>query len=137
MSSDLNQNPSFLKNIKSVAPKHCDLCGHMYDEADFHLVKNQQQQTVIHLRCHNCGNSYMLNVYSPMAGVLGSSRSQLNLDLTQPDELSKFAGQEPVSINQALDGFNLLVKSDFLAEFMQKKLQNSASGLNSAQKRSA
>ena len=80
-----NQDISkILQSIKGVAPKHCDSCGHKYGEADFNVLKNQTQQLIIHLRCQNCGNAYMLNIFNPQQGLVGSTRAQLNLDIIDP-----------------------------------------------------
>lgn len=103
-----------LKMVKNVAPKHCDICGHKYEDSDFHLVKNQGNQTVIHLRCDSCGNTYMLNVFNPAQGLLGSTRAQLNLDLAEANEVMNFAGNKPLTTNEALDAYNLLTKSSAL-----------------------
>jgi hypothetical protein len=107
--------------IKNVTPKHCDLCGNKYEEQDFNLVKTANQQATLHLKCRACGNSYLLNVFSPAAGMIGSSRSQLNLDLANAKEITKFASSGAISLNQALDAYNLFSKQPFVLESILKK----------------
>lgn len=124
-SSSANIN-NIIKNVRGIAPKHCDFCGNKYEDSDFQVIRTQAQQSVIHLQCRGCGNSYMLNIYNPMGGLLGSSRSQLNLDITDTKELMHFAGTKPVTSNEALDGYNLFARSEFLEEFFQSQKSTEA-----------
>jgi|GEM_PF-1069147 len=112
---------NFQKMIRNIAPRHCDFCGHKYSEEDFHLVKMQGQNAVVHLKCAQCNSSYMLNIYSPGTGVLGSSRMQLNLDLEDNQEITQFANNTAVTRNEALDAFNLLVEDPKIHELLNKK----------------
>lgn len=110
---------NILKHAKGVVPKHCDNCGTKYSEKDFNLVGDDSQQASIHIHCHNCGNNYMLNVFNPIGGLIGSSRSQLHLDLSDSEELEKFAGSRSVSQDDALDAYNLLAKTEILEVYLK------------------
>lgn len=94
---------NFIKNLLAIAPKHCDNCGSKYLESDFKVVKNSPVSTVLHLRCRSCDNAYMLNVLSPMNGLVGAQRTPVNIDLEQGDEIQKFAGKETVGRDEAID----------------------------------
>jgi RNase P subunit RPR2 len=120
-----------IESIRSVSPKHCDSCGYKYKEDDFKLVKSQNQQATVHLRCQNCGNSYLLNIFSPSMGMIGSSRSQLNLDVTHPQELVKFVKAGSITMNEALDAYNLFIRRAASIEgiFRKKSLHHSQSTL--------
>lgn len=113
-----NLNKDNQQAVKSLAPRHCDLCGNKYTESDFNVMRSTPQQTVIHLHCKSCGNSYMLNVFSPVNGFLGSSRAPINLDLTTAKELTMFAGRKPIAVDEALDAYNAIYKSDALTQFI-------------------
>ncbi len=116
----MKQKPEVLKNIMQIAPKFCDVCGTQYQTKNFNVVKNEGQQLVVHLKCSNCGNGYMLNIFNPMHGVFGTTRSQVNLDIESPKELMKFASSKSLSINEALDAHNILMKSPVLDFFLEK-----------------
>lgn len=111
------EKEAFINQVKAIAPKHCDVCGTKYTDEDFSNIKSNNQQTVVHLRCRNCGNAYILNIYSPVPGIIGSARSQVNLDLTDTNELMTFAGSKSVTADDALDAMNLLTKSPALLDF--------------------
>lgn len=111
-----------LNQAKGIVPKHCDNCGNKYSQSDFSLMNESSQQTTIHIKCHNCNNSYVLNVYNPVAGLIGSSRSHLNLDISDSEELMKFAGSDAISRDQALDAYSLIAKTTML-ELYIKSLQ--------------
>jgi hypothetical protein len=55
----------------------------------------------------------MLNVVSPMQGMVGASRMPLNLDLLSSNEISKFAGKEPTDQNEAIDIFEQTSAENF------------------------
>lgn len=95
-----------LEAVKSITPKHCDNCGHKYGEQNFKLVKNDFSHKVIHIHCDSCGNSYLLNIVQPANGMFGSTRSQVNLDLSNVKEMMKFASENAISQNDALDAYN-------------------------------
>jgi hypothetical protein len=103
-----NAQQNFIKNFLSVAPKHCDNCGAKYSESDFKIIKNSNSNTVLHLKCSFCNNAYMLNVMSPVNGMVGTQRSAINIDLDGGDELQKFAGQDSIKIDEAIDVHTLL-----------------------------
>jgi hypothetical protein len=117
------QNPErdkMMEHIRNIAPKHCDLCGQKYHDHDFNLVKTAMGQATLHLKCHNCSNSYLLNIYSPAPGMIGSSRSQMNLDVESAKELVKFAGAKAISVNEALDVYNAIKQSPLLVSDLIK-----------------
>lgn len=116
------EQKNFIKNLLSVAPKHCDNCGAKYSETDFKVIKNGPASTVLHLKCTTCDNAYMLNVLSPMNGMVGAQRTPVNIDLEQGDEIQKFAGKETVDRNEAIDIHNLL-KPELDSEEIKKLLQ--------------
>ncbi|MFW5702598.1 MAG: hypothetical protein ACOCXP_01380 [Candidatus Dojkabacteria bacterium] len=101
-----------LKIIKPVAPKHCDLCGEKYAEQDFQVANQDRGETTVSISCKNCQNTYMLNVFSPAMGVLGSSRSKLNLDLKGAEEISRFAKMPAISADEALDAYNMFTSAE-------------------------
>ncbi len=116
-----------IKSIKGIAPKHCDICGQKYEDTDFKPVKAQNQQSMIHLSCQNCGNSYMLNIVSPAQGLFASSRAAVNLDVNGTNELMQFAGAKAISSDDALDAYNLFYKSGILEDiFTVEKLKQEA-----------
>ena len=92
-----------LKNIMSVAPKHCDNCGNRYYDDDFKVIKSSPVNTVIHLKCRSCNNAYMLNVLNPMNGIVGAQRTPINIDLVDSIEIQKFAGGDAVDRDESLD----------------------------------
>lgn len=103
MDKNVEKEQKIIKNIMEVAPKHCENCGNKYRENDFRIMRSSAVNTLLHLKCASCGNTYMLNVVSPMQGMVGASRMPLNLDLYSPNEVSKFAGIEPLEDDEALD----------------------------------
>lgn len=113
MDQNINNDQNSIKNIVSIAPKHCENCGHKYSESDFHLMKSSSINTLFHLKCSNCGNTYMLNIVSPMQGMVGASRIPLNLDLNSVEEITKFAGHKPTEADEAIDIFDDMSKSKF------------------------
>jgi len=100
-----SDNQDLLRNILTVAPKHCDNCGSKYDESDFRIMKVAQTSVVLHLRCRSCNNVYMLNIMNPINGMVGAQRIPLNIDLSD-EELDKYAGRSSVTADDALDVFN-------------------------------
>ena len=96
-----------LKNIRKVAPKHCDNCGAKYTPRDFKVLKLVENSALIHLNCSACANTYVINAYVNQNG-LSSQRVPLILDLESTDEVEKFAQQNAISKNNAIDLFNLL-----------------------------
>ncbi len=110
------QNQQFIKHLLAVAPKHCDNCGFKYAENNFKVIKSTPAGTVFHLKCESCNNAYMLNVMSTVNGMVGAQRSPLNVDLTLGEEVQKFAGQDAIHKNEALDSFKLLSNSASKAE---------------------
>lgn len=120
MQDNNNEQQKFIKSLLTVAPKHCDNCGNRYSENDFRIVKTTNSSIVLHLRCSNCNNTYMLNVMNPINGIVGAQRVPLNLDLLD-QEIQKFAGKEAVSNNDALDIYDTLKKvstADDLKRFL-------------------
>ncbi len=107
------EEQQFLNSIKEITPKHCDACGAKYKLSDLKVVKKQSQNASIHIKCSECGNSYLINIFTPMLGVLGSTRSKIDLDITDPREIMLFASNEVISLNEALDAFNRLSKGNF------------------------
>ncbi len=112
---------SLIANYKTIAPKHCDNCGNAYGENDYHVMRNANGQMVVHLKCSKCHNSYMLNIFSPMQGVVGSTKSGINLDLNTTEEISKFTEFDAIDINEALEAYTILCKSDVLSRYLPEK----------------
>ncbi|MBW7953556.1 MAG: hypothetical protein QY330_04780 [Candidatus Dojkabacteria bacterium] len=110
---------NLIKNLLAVAPKHCDNCGSKYAEDDFRIVRSSAVNTVLHLKCHVCGNAYMLNVMNPLNGMVGSQRTPINIDLRGSEEIQLFAGKDPVTQNEAIDTYN-----EIDAEFDQKAIRD-------------
>jgi hypothetical protein len=105
-----NDRQKFIKHFLTIAPKHCDNCGAKYSEADFKVIRSTPQGIIMHLKCQNCQNTYVLNVLNPVNGMVGTQRAPLNLDLESDSELQHFAGKESISGNDALDIYQLLDK---------------------------
>lgn len=97
-----------LREARAVAPKYCEKCGTKYEDHNYHLVKKDGNQSVFHLKCEKCSNTYILNIVSPGPNILASQRSSLNIDLNSPEEMSKFAGRKPISKDEVIDIYNLL-----------------------------
>lgn len=116
----IDQIKKLLKDTRGIIPAHCDVCGTKYGNEDFHMVKAEGTQAVMHIKCPNCSNTYMVNIYSPVNGMIGSTRTQLNLDISDSEELLKFAGGEPVSSDSALEAYSLLTKQDVLESYFNK-----------------
>ena len=102
--NNINQQ-ELLRNVLSVAPKHCDNCGAKYDESDFRVMKTTQTSVILHLRCRSCNNVYMLNIMNPINGMVGAQRIPLNIDLVD-EELNRYAGRTSVTADDALDLFD-------------------------------
>jgi len=96
---------NILRNVMAVAPKHCDNCGARYSESDFRVMKSTSTNVIMHLRCRNCNNVYMLNIMNPVNGMVGAQRIPLNIDL-QDEEISKYAGKPAITEDEALDLFD-------------------------------
>jgi hypothetical protein len=109
-----------LKKLEGVVPKHCDRCGHKYHPHDMEVIKTDNNVTAIHVKCHNCKNNYILNMFSPMNGLMGTSKAQVNLDLSNSKEVVKFAGLESIDTDEALDAFNQINKTELLESFFRK-----------------
>lgn len=105
-------NKDFIKNLQNFAPKHCDNCGHGFSEIDFKVLRKSSVNTLLHLRCSQCGSAYMLNVLNPAQGVMGSTRVPVNLDLTNGVEVKKFAGSDMITEDNAIDAFGALSDSE-------------------------
>ena len=101
-----------LNQARAVAPKYCEKCGMKYEDVDFNLVQKNNGQSVFHLKCSRCANTYIINVVSPSPHVMASQRSSLNIDLRDAEEMTKFAGQKAVSKDEALDIYNTLQVED-------------------------
>lgn len=101
-----------LKEARAVAPRFCEKCGTEYLDNDFRLVQKNNKQSVFHLKCTKCQNTYILNVVSPSPNVLASQRSSLNIDLRDAREISKFAGKRAVSKDEALDVMNKITSGN-------------------------
>ena len=99
---------NLIKNLIAVAPKHCDNCGARYTENNFKVVKSTATNTIFHLTCSVCKNSYMLNVLNPVNGMIGAQRTPINIDLDLNNELEKFAGKPGVEKDEAIDIYNYL-----------------------------
>lgn len=96
-----------LKNIKNLAPKHCDNCGSMYMPNNFKVLRVIENSALIHLSCSDCGNTYVINAYASNMGI-GSQRMPLILDLEDVNEVERFANLPPISKDDAIDLFNFL-----------------------------
>jgi len=107
-----------LKEARTVAPKFCEKCGTKYEDSNFNLVKKEHSQTVFHLKCPKCNNTYMLNVVAPAPHMMASQRSSINIDVNSPEELSKFAGRGSVSRDEVIDVYQKL-KSYNLEELLK------------------
>jgi len=101
-----------LNEARAVAPKFCEKCGQQYSDESFNLVQKNSNQSVFHLKCPRCSNTYILNIVSPSPNVMASQRSNLNIDLKDAKEMSKFAGKKAVSKDEALDVMNQLETQD-------------------------
>lgn len=118
---DFNDRQKFIKHFLAIAPKHCDNCGTKYTESDFKVIKSTAGGFVMHLRCQNCNNTYVLNVLNPGNGMVGTQRTPLNIDLNTDAEIQEFAGKDAVTKNDALDAYNSLSRS-LTREEMQRLL---------------
>ncbi len=101
-----------LNEARSVAPQYCEKCGSKYTDSSFKLVQKNNHQSVFHLKCQNCGNTYILNIVSPGPNIMASQRSSLNIDLRDASEMTKFAGKTAVSKDEALDVMNSIREAD-------------------------
>ncbi|HLD03430.1 MAG TPA: hypothetical protein VJC17_01520 [Candidatus Dojkabacteria bacterium] len=123
MNNNLSNQQKLIRNFLAVAPKHCDNCGGKYQESDFQVIKTSPVNLVLHLKCHICNNSYMLNVLNPMNGMIGAQRTPINIDLQTEKEIKKFAGQEAVNKNEAIDMFSQL-DEQLTQNELEKLLEN-------------
>lgn len=127
MSTPNNITPDNLEKLKNealnearaVAPKFCEKCGTQYKDEDFRLFQRNDKQSVFHLKCSKCNNTYILNVVAPGPNIIASQRSSLNIDLQDAKEMSKYAGKRAVSKDEALDVMNKIEKND-----LEKILRN-------------
>ncbi|MBD3280084.1 hypothetical protein GF389_00985 [Candidatus Dojkabacteria bacterium] len=110
-----------LKEARAVAPKYCEKCGTKYTDQNFNLVKKEKAQAVFHLKCSNCGNTYMLNVVAPAPHMMASQRSSVNIDVNSPEELTKFAGKGSVTRDEVIDIYQKL-KTDDIESLLQKSI---------------
>jgi hypothetical protein len=60
-----------------------------------------------------------------MKGMMGASRMPLNLDLISTSEISKFAGKNPTSKNEAVDIYESIKPENFKSfiEKLEKSVQ--------------
>ena len=101
---DITQDKqNFFRHFLAVAPKHCDNCGAKYNETDFKVINSNNNNIVLHLKCHECQNTYVLNVMNQANGTMGAQRVPFNSDINNDPELEYFAGSESVTTNDALD----------------------------------
>jgi len=114
---------NIIKSIMEIAPKHCENCGNKYESTDFKVMRSTSINTLLHLKCPKCGTTYMLNVVSPIQGMVGASRMPLNLDLYTSDEMSRFAGKSSTTKDEAISIFEQTDKLKF-PEFLSKLLRN-------------
>ncbi len=105
-------NKLALQKARAIAPKYCEQCGAMYQDSNFKLVQENPNSLIFHLKCNKCGSTYILNVVAPNPNILASQKSKVLLDLQDSSEFTKFAGQPPVKIDEALDVFNELQKTN-------------------------
>jgi len=108
MEDILQDKQNFFRHFLTVAPKHCDNCGSRYNEADFKVINSNNNSIVLHLKCHDCQNTYVLNVMNQPNGSMGAQRIPFNSDVNSDIELEFFAGSEGVGSNEALDVFSQL-----------------------------
>jgi len=109
---------NFFKHFMTFAPKHCDNCGSKYSEMDFKVINSNNNNIVLHLKCHDCQNTYVLNVMNQTNGTMGAQRIPFNSDINNDSELEYFVGSEGVTTNEALD---LLSQLD--SKMSKEKLQ--------------
>jgi len=103
MEDILQDKQNFFRHFLTVAPKHCDNCGAKYEEIDFKVINSNNNNIVLHLKCHECQNTYVLNVMNQANGTMGAQRIPFNSDINTDIELEFFAGSEGVTTNEALD----------------------------------
>ena len=121
---DLMQDKqNFFKHFLTVAPRHCDNCGAKYKEADFKVINSNGNNIVLHLKCHDCQNTYVLNIMNQPNGTMGAQRIPFNSDIETEAELECFAGSEGVSSNEALDFLMQVSAKTKMAE-LEKILSN-------------
>jgi len=117
---DITQDKqNFFKHFLTLAPKHCDNCGAKYDEGDFKVINSNNSSIVLHLKCHECQNTYVLNVLNQPNGTLGAQRMPFNSDVNTDIEMDYFAGSEGVSDNNAIDAYRNLDISLTKEEFQK------------------
>jgi hypothetical protein len=120
------EDTKILQNIKKIAPKYCDNCGHMYNQNDFNVLKAQESNALLHLKCPSCGNTYVINAFVNNTGY-GSQRMPLVLDLEGSVEIEKFAESDVVSKDYAIDLFDLLNSGEVekrLAKSLHSPIRN-------------
>jgi len=99
---------NIFKHFLTLAPKHCDNCGAKYNESDFKVINSNNNSIVLHLKCHECQNTYVLNVLNQPNGTLGAQRIPFNSDVNNDIEMDFFAGSDEVTTNQAIDIYRTL-----------------------------
>ena len=125
MEDILQDKQNFFRHFLTLAPKHCDNCGSKYNETDFKVINSNNNNVVLHLKCHECQNTYVLNVMNQANGSMGAQRIPFNSDISNDVELELFAGTEAVSTNEALDLLGKLdanVTKDLLQKLLSKRV---------------
>ena len=104
-----NNNP-WSEGIKIVS--RCPLCRCTEQELETKIVGQDGQTRLLHLNCHQCGNSLLALVLVSGAGI--SSIGMLT-DLTFEDTV-RFKCTRLVSEDDILDVHHALAESDFLQQ---------------------
>jgi hypothetical protein len=94
-----------LENLKPLM--QCSVCNKPFQPAKVLVLSEENDRSMLHLHCEECGVASLVSVSAGMTGV--ASVGMLT-DLTADDAREMF-GKAPISVDQVIEMHNLLKRT--------------------------
>lgn len=107
-----------IQQLRSLAPRFCDVCGTQHNDQDFSFVGNRDGMLTFQISCGQCGSTDVLQMSPGSTGVSMKRYSAMNTDV-KGAEFSKFAGKPQIEKEEALDIYTDLKAVETLEQFLK------------------
>lgn len=107
-----------IQQLRSLAPRYCDVCGTQHLDSDFSFVGNRDGMLTFQISCGHCGSTDVLQMNPGSNGLSMKRYSAMNTDV-KGAEFAKFAGKPQIEKEEALDIYTNLKSVETLEEFMK------------------